>query len=55
MDGASIKWRSDALNAVRDVIVSLTQNASLAVVLYEGRIPSHFLDVMNLVPSIHDI
>ena len=53
-DGSSKKWRSELLNAARDVVVSLTQNASLIVVLYEGNIPSHFSAVMKVVPSTHD-
>ena len=42
------------MNAVRDVMLSLTQNASLTLVLYEGNIPVHFSDGMNVVPSTHD-
>ena len=49
-----MKWRRDALNAVRELIVSLTQNASLAVVLYEGNIPVHLFALINVVPSTHD-
>ena len=44
----------EALNAVRDVMVSLTQNASLTLVLYEGNIPVHFFASINVVPSTHD-
>ena len=53
-DGVRRKWRRDALNAVRDVMLSLTQHASLAVVLYEGNIPVHLFALMNVVPSTHD-
>ena len=53
-EGARRKWRSDALNLVRDEIVSLTQNASLTVSLYDGNIPVHFCGEMNDVPSTHD-